>query len=108
MTLKNCTKEELIFIVERLSFFDKAHLERLLYDVEYERVKKKLAEAKRWGEVAASCRQKYADWLKKYHGTPLSQVPMSEIKEADKALKDAEKADREYDKLMKEVEAYGR
>ena len=107
MTLKDCTKAELIFIIERLSFFDKARLKRLLHDVEYERVKKKLAEADRWIQVADSCHKRYFEIMKKHAGKKLTDVPMSDIKEADKALKDAEKADKEYDKLMKEVNAYG-
>lgn len=107
MTLKDCTKQELIFIIERLSFFNKPHLKSLLHDVEYGRVKKKLAEAERWSEVADSCRQRYFEIMKKYAGKKLTDVPMSDIEEADKALKDAEKADKQYDKLMKEVNAYG-
>lgn len=108
MTVRECTKDELIFIIERLSFFNKYHIERLLNDVEYERIKKKLAVAERWNNVSNSCRQKYAKFLKKYYGTPLIKVPICEIKAADKYLKDAEKAEKEYEKLMKEVDAYGK
>ena len=107
VTLKDCTKEELMFIIKRLSFFDKARLERLLNDVEYERVKKKLAEADRWIQVEDSCRKRYFEIMKKYAGKDPADVPFSDIKEAIEALKDAEKAEKEYNKLMEEVEAYG-
>ena len=108
MTLKSCTKEELIFIIQRLTIFDKHSLESALIDVEYDRVKKKLAEAERWAQVADSCRTKYIEFLKKYEGIKLTDVPIGEIKEAEECLKNAERADKAYDRLMKEVDSYGK
>lgn len=105
MTVKDCTKEELIYIVERLTHFDKWYLTRLLNEVEYNRVKKKLAEAERWNQVADSCRRKYIEFLKKHEGKKLVDIPISEIKEMERCLKDAERADKEYDKLIKEVDS---
>ena len=108
MTLKDCTKEELIWIIKRLTILDKYYLDRTLSDLEYERIKKKLAEAERWNQVADSCRQSYIEILKKHEGKKLIDIPINEIKEAERLLKDAERADKEYDKLIKEVDAYGK
>lgn len=108
MTVKDCTKEELIYIIKRLTHLDDWYLKRLLNEVEYNRVKKKLAEAERWNQVADSCRRKYIEFLKKHEGKKLVDIPISEIKEMERCLKDAERADKEYDKLIKEVDAYGK
>jgi hypothetical protein len=107
MTLKDCTKEELIWIIKRLARLDDYHLERALVDLEFERVKKKLAEAERWGQVADSCRQSYIDFLNKHEGMKLTDIPINELEEAKRFLSDAQKADKNYDRLMKEVDSYG-
>lgn len=109
MTINDCTKEELKIIIKRLTFFqgDKYRLNTILNEIEYGRVQKKLNEAERWSEVADSCRQKYVEFLKKHEGKKLIDIPVNEIKEAEQCLKDAEKADKEYNRLMKEVDAYG-
>ena len=112
MTLKECTKEELLFIIERFKNYAFSQgdywLHRCLHDLEYERVRKKLTEAEQWSQVADSCRQKYVAILKKYEGKRLIDIPISEIKEAEQCLIAAEKADKKYDELMKEVDAYGK
>lgn len=109
MTINECTIDELKIIIERLTFFenDKYRLNTILNEIEYDRVKEKLNTAERWSEVADSCRQKYVEFLKKHEGKKLIDIPVNEIKEAEQCLKDAERADREYNRLMKEVDAYG-
>ena len=112
MTLKECTKEELVFIIKRFKFYafsqGEYYLQRCLQDVEYERVKKKLAESEKWGKVADSCRQRYIEILEKHEGKRLIDIPQSDIKEMEQCLKDAERADNKYEKLIEEVDAYGK
>lgn len=53
MTLKNCTKEELIFVIERLELYNpsqKHFVQRALNDVEMQREEKKIDEAK-WNKI---------------------------------------------------------
>lgn len=107
MTLNNYTKEELITIINRLSFLDKSRLERILHDIEYERVRKKIDKAEKLAEIANENRKKYTDFLMKYKDTKITDIPDCEIEEAEKYLAAAEKADKEWNKLMKEVDAYG-
>lgn len=107
MTINECTKDELKIIIKRLTVLDKYRLNTILNEIEYDRVKVKLNTAERWSEVADSCRQKYVEFLKKYEGKKLIDIPVNELKEMEQCLKDAEKADREYNRLMKEVDAYG-
>ena len=107
MTLNNYTKEELITIINRLSFLDKSHLERILRDIEYDRVRKKIDKADQLAEIANENRKKYTDFLMKYKDTKITDIPDCEIEESEKYFAAAEKADKEWNKLMKEVDAYG-
>ena len=107
MTLNECTKEQLLYIIKRLTWYNDFELQRILCDLEYKRVEKKLAEADNWGKIADDCRRKYIEILKKHEGLRLIDVPIEDIKEMERCLKDAKKADEKYDKLMKEVDAYG-
>lgn len=106
MKLKDCTKEELLYIIKRLTWLDNSCLQRILNEVEYEQVKKKLAEAEKWSKIADDCLKKYIDILKKYEGKKATDIPLSDWLEMERLLKDREKADKKYDKLIKEVDAY--
>ncbi len=104
MTLKDCTKEELIFIIKRLQFYSFSggsyYVDRALRDVEYERESKRLAEAKRLSSHAAQKLQEYIDLLAPYEGKRIIDIPDSVIKKADVAMKAAQAADSKWDKLM--------
>ena len=106
MTINDCTKDELKTIIERLTVVDKSRLNTILSEIAYARVKKKLDEAERWGQIADSWRQKYVNFLKKHEGKKLIDIPITEIKAADQCLKEADRADRQYNKIMKGVDAY--
>ena len=107
MTLEECTREELVFVIKQISRWHKGDLECALADVEYERIKKKLASAENWGKIADNCRTRYVELLKKHEGKKLIDIPIEDIKEMEQCLAQARKADKQYDKLMKEVDAYG-
>lgn len=54
MTLKDCTKEELIFVIKRLQFYSLSsdyYVRRALCDVEEEREHRRLEEARRLEDV---------------------------------------------------------
>ena len=104
MTLKDCTKEELIFVIKRLQFYGLTtgdyYIRRALCDVEERREDKKHAEAMRLAAYSHQKRQEYIDLLTPYEGKPLIDIPDSVIKKADAAMKEAQKADRQWNKLM--------
>ena len=108
MKLKECTKDELIFIIQRLTILDKRNLESALIDVEYQRVRDKLAEAERWAEISKQNRDRYCELLKEYGKTKVLDIPIQAFTEMEECLKNANKADKKYDKLMREVDAYGK
>lgn len=103
MTLKNCTKEELIFVIERLELYNpsqKYFVQRALNDVKMQREEKKIDEAKRISDYAFQKRQEYIDLLAPYEGKPLSDIPASVLEKAYSAMKEAQKADRKWNKIM--------
>ena len=109
MTLNQCTKEELIFIIKRMAFrsyFKRAEeeIEYLLSEVKYERQKKLLKEAENWNTISADCRNKYLEILKPYEGKRVIDVPLEVVKEAEKVLKDAQFADKKWDECMKKLD----
>lgn len=106
MTLKDCTKEELISIIQEITRFDKTSLRFAISHVEYGRIRKKLADAERWSQVSDSCRTKYIEFLKKYEGIKIADIPIDELEEAKECLENADRADKEYNRLIKEVDAY--
>lgn len=108
MTVKECTKKELIYIIDKLTRLDKFRLNTLLNEVEYNRIKVKLAEAERFNQIADNCQEQYIEILKKYEGMRIVDIPIKELKEAEKLLKNAEAANKKADKLMKEVNDYGK
>lgn len=103
MTLKDCTKEELIFVIKRLQFhnlFGSHYIQLALRDVEEERERKKIDEAKRISDYAFQKRQEFIDLLAPYEGKLLSDIPASVLEKADSAMKEAQKADRKWNKIM--------
>lgn len=108
MKLEECTKEELIFIIKRMSYFDDFHLNSALNDLEYKRVQRKLEEAERQASISEKYRFRYLEIAKKYAGKNMKiyDVPIEDLNEMDECLKLAQIADKKHDKLMKEVDAY--
>lgn len=103
MTLKQCTKEELLEIFARLK---KQHpssewyIERILIDLHKERELKEIAQAENWAKISHEARTQYAELVKPYTGKKLTDVPIEIINKAEELLQTAQRADREYNRLM--------
>lgn len=113
MTLNQCTKQELIFIINRMAMRHvfgeeqrQSEIKKCLNDVEYRRVQKLLNEADNWNKIAADCRRKYCDILKQYEGKRIIDIPVDVIKKAEELLKDAQRADKKWDECMRKVDEY--
>lgn len=100
MTLKDCTKEELLYIIGRFDIYDRGLLDRFLSEVNYNRERKRLEEAGKAAEEAREKRVKYFELLKPYEGKPILDVPISVINEAERLMKEAQRADEKWAKLM--------
>ena len=103
MRLKDCTKEELIFVIKRLQLYNLSgshYIQLALRDVEEERERKKMDEARKVSDYAFQKRQEYIDLLTPYKGKRLVDIPDSVFKKADAAMREAEKADRKWNKIV--------
>lgn len=103
MKLKDCTKEELIFVIKRLQLYNLSgshYIQLALRDVEEERDRRKMDEARKVSDYAFQKRQEYINLLTPYEGKRLVDIPDSVFKKADAAMREAEKADRKWNKIM--------
>ena len=104
MTLKDCTKDELIFVIERLQFYGLTagdyYVRRALCDVEERREEQKHSKADQLLNRAALKQLEYIHLLEPYEGKPLVDIPEDVIKKASAAQKECEAANREWMKLM--------
>ena len=103
MTLKDCTKEELIFVIKRLQFYSLSNdhcVQRALGDVEEEREARKLREARRLSALQNQKMQEYISLMRPYEGISLMDVPEVVLDRADAAMKESHPADMKWRKLM--------
>lgn len=95
MTLEQCTKKELIEIINYLSILDAPRLKRALNDVEYKRSIANISKAEELDKEAEKHFEKYIGYLKKIE----NKEPLSE-KEITAALKHLEEYNRLTEKSM--------
>lgn len=103
MRLKDCTKEELIFVIERLQFYSLSgdyYVQRALRDVAEQREDRKLEEARRLAALQNQKMQEYISLMRPYEGRSLMDVPEDVLNRADAAIKEARSADMKWRKLM--------
>lgn len=103
MKLRDCTKEELIFVIKRLQFYSLSgdyYVQRALGDVEEEREARKLREARRLLALQNQKMQEYISLMRPYEGRSLMDVPEDVLDQADAAIKEAHSADMRWRKLM--------
>ena len=107
MTLKDCTKDELIYCVKYIAgqcglFKEDYYIESALANVKYKRDRKKLDRAEELKQLAAEKRKEYIRLLKPYNGMAYADVPIDVLRKSGKLMQEAQKADKEWDKIMKE------
>ena len=105
MTLKDCTKAELLWIIDRLRNHGLYRLDTIiaiaLNDLEYQRKQKKLDEADRLNEESARLRQQAAELLTPYEGKSILDVPADVFDHASAILEEAQTLDKKWNRLMK-------
>lgn len=102
MTLEQCNKEQLIFIINRLLRFyggAKYHINMALADIEQQPDVKKIEEAEAWADAADKKRQEYVSLL----SNEGSKLTLETIRKANKLIKLADQADKKYIELMKGI-----
>lgn len=104
MTLNDCTRAELLFVIDSLKrhHFSNGdyYLKLALLDVEAQREKARFAEAEKYSQLSSEKRQAYIELLSPYEGRPIGEVPFSVIARGKRLLEEAHEADRKWAKLM--------
>lgn len=105
MTLKNCTKAELLWVIDWLCnhsmFRHDLEIERALNALEFDRNQKRLDEAKRVHEKSARLRQQYVELLMPYEAKSILDVPADVLDHASAILEEAQTLDKKWNRLMK-------
>lgn len=104
MKLKNCTKSDLLWVIDyaiKNSLGDITYLiDRALCDLEYKKEYERIEKAKAFSEISFKASQEYCDLLKPYEGKKLIDVPLEVLEKADLAMKRSEEANKKYCKLI--------
>ena len=112
-SFKHCNREDLINIIKRLAcrtVFGNppAVVEMIMVDVNSTKALKKLDEADKWSDAAHDSRMKAFELMKPYEGKKLGEIPNDVLEAIAGHMEAAETADAKYDKLMKEIDNYGK
>lgn len=100
--LRACTKEDLIWIINRLSIIGDAgyYINRALNDLQMEKDTKKFDKADELATLSNNKMLEYIDLISPYKNAPLMSIPRDVLEKADRALKESRSADEEWRKLM--------
>lgn len=100
MTLSQCSKADLLWILKRLSIRCKYDIDRALIDLAYEKEKERIAEAEKYSQLAYQKHMERYDLLKPYADASVADIPRLVLKKAQALFEEAEEADKKFAKLM--------
>lgn len=102
MNLSDCTKADLLWIIKTMCKYDlfDRNLRLALNDLEYEKERERFDRADQALRASSVATQRYIELLKPYEGTPLMEVPMDVLEQADVALAESRAANKQWAKLM--------
>lgn len=104
MTLNDCTRAELLFVIDSLKrhHFSNGdyYLSLALLEVEAMREERSLTDAAKYSFLSSEKRQAYIQLMKPYEGCPIGEIPHSVFARGKKLLDEAHEADRKWAKLM--------
>lgn len=106
LTLNDCTKADLIWIVKRvlqMTTLNNAdyYLNMALSDLAYEKKRKDFEEAEKVVEQSHQKWQEYIDILAPYDGKPIKDIPMDVLTKAQKVHDEAIALDKKWSLLLR-------
>ena len=103
MTLQQCTKAELLWVIDRACKHNLSDwaIKAALNDLELEKIRKSMDEADQLREFAYEKRMEYIELMKPYDGWKFIDIPLDVLEKAQAAMDQAQEADRKWEKLMR-------
>lgn len=102
--LRKCSKADLLYIIERMCLWGMStgqrHLRNALSDLKLQKELQRIDEADEYNKLAHAKRLEYIELLSSFKGKTLSEIPLDALEKADQLIKEADAADKKWDKLM--------
>lgn len=109
MKLSDCTKADLLWVIQQLCnrylSDGEYYLYRVLCDLTFKKEKERLDEAGRYADLADTARKQWLDLMTPYDGWRLIDIPVDVIQKADAAMQEARNAEKKWCQLMQIREA---
>lgn len=95
MTLQQCTKAELLWVIDRACEYELSDraIKAALDDLELEKIRTLI-------QFSNEKRMEYIDLMRPYDGWKFIDIPLDVLKKAQAALKQAEEAEHKWEKLL--------
>ena len=102
MTLAQCTKAELIWIVNRICMYAWAghYLDRALNELAQEKEEARFCKADEYRKLALAKKHAFAEMLAPYDGMQWGDIPLEVLEKAAELEREAAIADKKWAKLM--------
>lgn len=102
MTVKDCTKEELLLIISRLSFGSNKHiLDRALSDIKFQREQRNIDESQRLFKEGVEELKAYHATLEPYQGKSIGSIPQTVVDKALQHFENYKRLTAKSEQLMK-------
>lgn len=99
MKLSDCTKAELLWIIEQVK---KHSIGNIDWSIQQALADLRFKKADEQAMIAYDARMKFIETMKPYDGWPMSDIPPSVLKTAAEWIKKSEKAGKQWDRLMRQ------
>lgn len=104
MKLSDCTKADLLWVIEQLCdrylFDGEFYLERTLSALSFKKEQDRLDQARKYAETTDTARKRWVDLMAPYDGWRIIDIPIDVIQQADAAMQEAKAADNKWRQLM--------
>ena len=108
MKLRDCTKAELLWVIQRAREHSlgsiNGYIDHALSDLRFQRAEDRLKRAEELSKEADQARGKFVELMRPYDGKRYMDIPRNILEAAKAAIQRADKLDREYLKIMREVD----
>ncbi len=99
MRLEDCTKDELLYILNRIQGLVEYDIRWALADVERLRNRKLIQKMEEYAENAHEAREQYIALVREYAGKPASDIPYGTLNKATIFLQKAQEWEERYKKI---------